>query len=133
MHLKQYRVTKHFTGGLLKGLTTTETTPVRFHVGFVCKHPSGGSPYKVTAVEEIPEVPEPKQPAPEAVVISGEIATVEDALRDPDDFSLGYDGLLGPSLHKSGSDFSTKITDQDFDRIRKAMQDYFRAILSRKD
>lgn len=53
--MKMYRVTKHFIGGLLAGLTATETTPVRFHVGFVCKHPIGGSPYKVTAVEEVPE------------------------------------------------------------------------------
>lgn len=127
--MKKYRVTKHFIGGLLKGLTDTEITPVRFHVGFVCKHPSGGSPYKVTAVEEVPEVPEPEQPAPEAVVISGEIATVEGALSNPDDFVLSYDGLLGPTLRKGTSDFSTAISEEDFDRILQAMRDLRKALL----
>lgn len=46
-----YLVTKHFTGGLLAGLTIREKTPVNFPVGFDCPKPCAGSPYRVTACE----------------------------------------------------------------------------------
>jgi hypothetical protein len=45
-----FKVTKRFTGGLLKGLEVEETTSVRFNVGEVYQ-PWGGSPYVVVAVE----------------------------------------------------------------------------------
>ncbi len=47
----KYKVTRLFIGGILKGLTYTETTSVKFTVGFVCRKPIGGSPYKIIAVE----------------------------------------------------------------------------------
>jgi hypothetical protein len=50
---KRYEVTKTFTSGLLAGLTITETTTVKFVVGFECKKPVGGSPYRITAVKVV--------------------------------------------------------------------------------
>ncbi len=49
----KFEVTKKFIGGLLKGLTCTEVTTVKFEVGFECRKPVGGSPYIVTAVKEV--------------------------------------------------------------------------------
>jgi len=47
-----YKVTRRFTGGLLNGFEHTDTTSVKFDVGFVCNKPVGnGSPYIITAVE----------------------------------------------------------------------------------
>ena len=47
-----YKVTRRFTGGLLNGLEHTDTTSVKFDVGFVCDKPVfNGSPYIITAVE----------------------------------------------------------------------------------
>lgn len=48
-----YKVTRLFIGGLLKGMTHTGMTDVKFTVGFVCRKPIGGSPYKIIVVEEI--------------------------------------------------------------------------------
>ncbi len=48
-----YKVTRKFIGGTLEGLEHTETTTVKFAIGFVCENPIGGSPYKVVAVEPI--------------------------------------------------------------------------------
>lgn len=45
-----YLVTKFFTGGLLKGLSVTEETRVKFEEGFRCPKPAGGSPYVITKV-----------------------------------------------------------------------------------
>lgn len=45
----RYHVTKKFIAGPLAGLEITETTVVRFAVGFKCEKPIGGSPYVVTA------------------------------------------------------------------------------------
>ena len=50
---KSYLVTKHFTGGLLKGLTIEETTSVKFEIGFKCPKPCAGSPYIIKNVVEI--------------------------------------------------------------------------------
>ena len=47
-----YKVTRRFTGGLLNGMSHTDTTSVKFDVGFVCNNPVfNGSPYIITAVE----------------------------------------------------------------------------------
>lgn len=48
-----YKVTRKFTGGILKGLTHTEETTVKFSVGFRCDKPAGGSPYIITEVEPV--------------------------------------------------------------------------------
>lgn len=48
-----YEVTKLFISGLLEGLTITETTSVKFEVGFECLKPCGGSPYRIIAVRRI--------------------------------------------------------------------------------
>lgn len=72
--MKTYRITKHFTDGLLKGLDYSETTTVRFEVGFVCLKPVGGSPYEITAVEEVPTVPSIRdrfQASPGAALLAG--------------------------------------------------------------
>jgi hypothetical protein len=52
----KYEITKTFTAGLLVGLTITETTTVKFAVGFRCDNPVAGSPYVITAVKEVKEV-----------------------------------------------------------------------------
>ncbi len=49
----QYRVTRLFIGGILKGLTHTDLTTVKFEVGFICNRPCAGSPYRIIAVEKI--------------------------------------------------------------------------------
>jgi len=43
----KYEVTKLFTKGILKGLTHTGTTSVKFEVGFICKNAIGGCDYKI--------------------------------------------------------------------------------------
>lgn len=49
-----YRVTRQFTGGILKGLTYTDITSVKFEVGFVCERPAAGyDPYRILAVEVV--------------------------------------------------------------------------------
>lgn len=48
-----YRVTRLFIGGNLVGLTYTEDTDIKFEVGFVCKRPIAGSPYRIIKVEKI--------------------------------------------------------------------------------
>lgn len=45
-----FQVTKTFIGGALKGITIVEKTSVKYAVGFVCKKPIGGSPYRIDAV-----------------------------------------------------------------------------------
>lgn len=50
---KRYKIIKLFIGGLLKGLTYEETRSFPMTVGFTCKHPVGGSPYKIILCEEI--------------------------------------------------------------------------------
>jgi len=49
----KYEVTKKFIGGILKGLTYTETTSVKFEVGFICKNSYGGSPYKIISCNPV--------------------------------------------------------------------------------
>lgn len=51
--MKKYQITKKFIGGLLEGLTHTETTTVNFNIGFICNNPIGGSPYEIISVKEI--------------------------------------------------------------------------------
>jgi len=43
----KYEITKLFTKGILKGLTYTEITSVKFEVGEVIKNSIGGSDYKI--------------------------------------------------------------------------------------
>jgi hypothetical protein len=50
---KQFLVRKEFIGGLLGGIAIEERTGVRFKVGFVCRKPAGGSPYRVTSCVEV--------------------------------------------------------------------------------
>lgn len=50
--MKKYKVTRLFIGGILKGITHTEVTSVRFDVGFICNN-SIGSPYKIIFCEEV--------------------------------------------------------------------------------
>lgn len=47
-----YKITKLFTGGILKGMLMTERTYVKFEKGFSCKRPIAGSPYIIVRVEE---------------------------------------------------------------------------------
>lgn len=52
--MEAYIITKRFTGGLLKGLTYTETLyrcSIAPRVGFVVANPIGGSPYVIEKVE----------------------------------------------------------------------------------
>lgn len=54
--LFHYNVTKLFIGGTLEGLTITEEYKYRSKapvVGFECRNPVGGSPYRIIAVERI--------------------------------------------------------------------------------
>ena len=48
-----FQVTKLHTAGILTGMTTTETTSVKFPVGFVCQNAIGGGSYIVTKVMAI--------------------------------------------------------------------------------
>jgi len=48
-----YRVTRLFVSGLLKGLTYTETTSVKFVVGKRYKGLLGTSDFKIVSVEEV--------------------------------------------------------------------------------
>lgn len=54
MKAARYKITKTFIGGILHGMTIEEQTTVKFEEGFVCRKPSGGSPYKITKVEVLP-------------------------------------------------------------------------------
>ena len=50
--VQKFKVTRKFTGGLLKGQTFTEISTVDFPVGFECNKPIGnGSPYIITECE----------------------------------------------------------------------------------
>ena len=50
----QYRVTRQFISGTLKGLHYTEITSVEFEVGFICNKPcAGDSGYQITSVEKV--------------------------------------------------------------------------------
>jgi len=49
----KYEVTKKFIGGILKGLTYTSITSVKFEVGFTCKDSIGGSPYKIISCNPV--------------------------------------------------------------------------------
>lgn len=51
----KFMVTRLFIGGLLDGLTHTGITEVEFKVGFECRKPTGGSPYRIIAVERVTE------------------------------------------------------------------------------
>ena len=53
MTATEYRVTKLHTRGVLKGMTTTETTSVCFPVGFVVERSISGGGYVVTECREI--------------------------------------------------------------------------------
>lgn len=53
--LKTYIVTIEFIGGTLEGIVMTDEWPRRSErpeVGWVCRKPLGGSPYKIVAVIE---------------------------------------------------------------------------------
>ena len=55
MNKQVYSVTKQFTGGLLKGITLNDITPVKFTEGMKVKKSYGcSSPYKVTKVVALP-------------------------------------------------------------------------------
>lgn len=49
----QYKVTRKFLSGVLKGLTYTEVTPIYMPIGFTCKKPIGGSAYTIIACERV--------------------------------------------------------------------------------
>jgi len=52
----KYIVTREFTSGTLKGKLYTETTSVKFEVGFICRKPcAGSSGYKIISCEEVKE------------------------------------------------------------------------------
>lgn len=85
MTSKMFNVTKKFTGGLLKGITSTETTSVKFPVGFVCKKPcGGGSPYVVTACEEVGATRK------ERLFAKPNFAKTDWSLQDSKGFHLGW-------------------------------------------
>lgn len=44
-----YSVKRMFTSGVLKGLTHTQKTPIKFQVGKVYKQAAGGGSYKVVS------------------------------------------------------------------------------------
>lgn len=48
-----YKITRLFTSGILKGLTHTSITGVKFEEGFTCQKSVFGSAYEVIKVEEI--------------------------------------------------------------------------------
>jgi hypothetical protein len=48
-----FEVTKLFIGGLLAGLTCTHKTRIRYPLGFECRHPIGGSPYRIIAIRRV--------------------------------------------------------------------------------
>lgn len=48
MSQQQYVIVKKFVGGMLEGLTYTETTTVEFEVGQVVEPVGGSSPYEIT-------------------------------------------------------------------------------------
>ena len=50
---KFYSVTKTFVSGLLKGITITETTPVKFEIGKVYKACAGSSDYRIDNCAEV--------------------------------------------------------------------------------
>jgi len=49
----KYEVTKLFTKGILKGLTHTGITSVKFEVGKVIKGALGGSDYKIISCNPV--------------------------------------------------------------------------------
>ena len=51
--MRRYKITRLFTAGNLVGLTYTEVTSVYMPIGFDCKKPYGGSPYRIIACEEV--------------------------------------------------------------------------------
>ena len=51
--MKKYKVTKLFINGILKGLTHTKITSVKFEIGFSPKKPYFGDSYRIIFVEEI--------------------------------------------------------------------------------
>lgn len=48
----KYIVTRIFIGGMLEGLTHTGVTTTKPEIGFECKNPLGGSPYRILKVQE---------------------------------------------------------------------------------
>lgn len=48
-----YEVTREFIGGILNGLTHTETVSYKPTLGFVCHKPIGGSPYRIISVVKV--------------------------------------------------------------------------------
>lgn len=50
--MKQYKVTRLFTDGTLKGLTHIAITTVKFNIGFISNHKSQSN-YKILSCEEI--------------------------------------------------------------------------------
>jgi len=51
--MKKYHVTKVFLSGILKGLSFTEKTSVKFKEGFIYKNPFSSSQYKILKCEEV--------------------------------------------------------------------------------
>lgn len=49
---KTYIITQIFIGGLLEGITYTYKSHHKREVGYVCRRPFGGSPYRVISVVE---------------------------------------------------------------------------------
>jgi len=49
----KYEVTRKFISGILKGMTHTEITSVKFDVGFICRNPIGGSAYKILSCNPV--------------------------------------------------------------------------------
>ena len=107
MTTPMFSVTKTFTGGLLKGITTTEVTSVKFPVGFICKKPSGGSPYKVTACDEI-VAPEAKRK--ERLFAKPNLAKTSWSLQDSSGFHLGwFDTTVSAAQWCAENDYACQI------------------------
>jgi hypothetical protein len=49
---KQYKITKKFIKGVLKGITITEVTPVKFEIGKVYG-PKNGSRFEIVNMKEV--------------------------------------------------------------------------------
>ncbi len=58
---------------------------------------------------------------------SGRIATVEDALSDPENYELSL-SWLGWTLNEIGSGFSTFVSETDGERVMLALLDYRKAM-----
>lgn len=96
----QYKVTREFTGGPLKGLVHTEITPVAMTEGREVKKPVGGSPYKIIKVEKVPVQPKGDKKIPFSLA---DKATGSHRYYDHDSGEEihGYEGPFHPNGDKS--------------------------------